>query len=604
MFPEAIMKILEERYLLPGETPKEMFKRVADFLGVDEIQRKEFYDAMVKLEFLPNSPTLMNAGTLFPMLSACFVLPIEDSMVGIMETLTSSVMIQKMGGGVGVNYSPLRPKGSPVSTTGGTSSGPVSFMRMFDTAIDVVKQGSRRRGAMIGVMNYNHPDIAEFISCKEHEGSFANFNISVGLDKEVFKRDSFELSFGDTRYGSLDTEDFLNLIAYFAWKTGDPGVLFFDNINRNNPLPEPIQCTNPCGEVPLLPYECCVLGSINLTKFLDSDDFDFGELQRIVHTGVTFLDRIVDKQHYPLPQNEVIQKKHRRIGLGIMGWADVLAILGIDYDSKDAVRLAEKLMKFIHLESIKASEKLGQELGYCHVENVKRRNIAVNSIAPTGTISMIAGCSSSIEPHFAKSYKKVVLGGEVEYEYDVGDVKTALEIDAEWHVRMQAAFQKYTDNAVSKTVNMPRTATAEEVYDLIILAHDLGCKGLTVYRDGSKRSQVLRRPIERPEFLQGETFREQVKCGSLYVTANKLDDQLFEVFVNGGFADNCRNCFLNALARVISIAIRTGVDPRRIADTLQLQCSDGKSCAIAIGQVLRAVTSSDIKECRTGKCEL
>ncbi len=553
------MEVLKRRYLLKNELeevieiPNQMFERVAKAIAraelnygkskeeVKEIERR-FYRLMRDLEFLPNSPTLMNAGTELGQLAACFVLPVEDSIEGIFGAVKNMALIHKSGGGTGFSFSRLRPKGDVVKSTGGVASGPVSFMRVFDVATDVIKQGGKRRGANMGILNADHPDILEFIRAKER-GEFANFNTSVAVTDEfmhaVERNDEYGLvnprTKGEVR--KIKAREVFNEIVTYAWKTGDPGIVFMDEINRRNPISAvgEIEATNPCGEQPLLPYDSCNLGSINVSKFVKNGDgeIDWERLREVIWISVSFLDDVIDVNRYPLPEIEKMTRVNRKIGLGIMGFAELLIKLGIAYDSKDALSAGEKLMRFITNEARQCSAQLGLERGsfpnfelsVWNSEYEAMRNATVTTIAPTGTISIIAGCSSGIEPIFAVAFVRNVMGGMLEinklfeeiakergfYSKELiteiakcgsvqdidgvpGDVKrifvTALDISPEWHVRMQAAFQKYTDNAVSKTVNLPSDATWGDVKKVFLLAYKLKCKGITIYRYGSKE-QVL-----------------------------------------------------------------------------------------------------------------
>ncbi|MHA1580271.1 MAG: vitamin B12-dependent ribonucleotide reductase [Candidatus Freyarchaeota archaeon] len=553
-------QVLEKRYLLKDdngnviETPSQMFQRVARTIAAADrlydkdadIEKTEavFYEVMSRLEFLPNSPTLMNAGTDIGQLSACFVLPVGDSIEEIFDALKFMALIHKSGGGTGFSFSRLRPKGDFVRSTKGIASGPVSFMRIFDTATDIIKQGGRRRGANMGILRVDHPDILEFISAKEKEGSLTNFNLSVGVTdafmEAVEKGGDYELI--NPRTGKpekkLKAATVFNLIVASAWKTGDPGMVFLDEINRHNPTPTigQIESTNPCGEVPLLPYESCNLGSINLSRMVKNSDVDWDKLRQVVRVAVHFLDNVIDTNKYPLPQTEKITKENRKIGLGVMGFAELLIQLNIPYDSKEAIKVAEKVMSFISAEARKKSEELALERGSFPNFDVSvwkekgykaMRNATLTTIAPTGTISIIAGTSSGIEPLFAISFVRNVIGTqllEVNHLFekvakergfyslelmteiakkgsirDMGSIPedvrrvfvTALDIDPEWHVRMQAAFQKHVDNAVSKTVNLPQEATIEDVSKIFWLAYKLKCKGITVFRYGSRTEQVL-----------------------------------------------------------------------------------------------------------------
>ncbi len=559
------IKVLKRRYLLKDEegkvieTPSQMFRRVAraiamadSFYNPDanvEKTENEFYELMANLEFLPNSPTLMNAGTELGQLSACFVLPVEDSIESIFDAVKFTSLIHRSGGGTGFSFSRLRPKGDVVKTTGGIASGPVSFMRIFDTTTDVIKQGGRRRGANMGILRVDHPDIIEFITAKGEEGFLSNFNVSVDVtDKfmETLDKDE-EIDLINPRTGEsvkkIRAKYIFDLIVTMAWKTGDPGLVFIDEINRFNPTPQigEIESTNPCGEQPLLPYESCNLGSINLSKMIKIEEgtpkINWEKLKKTVRKSIHFLDNVIDINKYPLPEIEKITKDNRKIGLGIMGFADMLVQLRIPYNSEKAVSIAEEIMKFIEEEAQKKSTEIAQERG--SFPNFKGsiwdkrginaiRNATVTTIAPTGTISIIGGCSSGIEPIFAISFVRDVMEGtrlleinpyfekiakeqgfyamslmtEIAKRGTIQDLSevpedirkifvTASDIEPEWHVKMQAAFQKYTDNAVSKTVNLPNEATTEDVRNIFLLAYKLKCKGITVYRYGSKKEQVL-----------------------------------------------------------------------------------------------------------------
>ncbi len=558
--PVNAVRILEKRYLLRDEsgnlieTPKKMFRRVAkevasaDNLYGKKFNREEterkFYRVMANLEFIPNSPTLINAGTRMGQLSACFVLPVEDSMKSIFAAVKDMALIHQSGGGTGFSFSRLRPKGDLVKSTKGIASGPVSFMRVFDMATDIIKQGGRRRGANMGILRIDHPDILEFVTAKTREGAFANFNLSVAITDKFMKlleaNKEYELVNPRTRkpISKLRARDVFNLIVAMAWKTGDPGLVFIDQINRKNPTVHTgiIESTNPCGEQPLLPYESCVLGSINLSRMIDRDKIDWEKLRGVVRTAVHFLDNVIDVNRYPLPRIERMTKGNRKIGLGVMGFAEMLIKLGISYNSREGVSIAENIMKFITREAREKSKKLAKLRGVFpnfkgsiwDKRKIRMRNACLTTIAPTGTISTIAGCSSGIEPLFAISYVRRILEGtqfletnglfeEIAKEKGFYDKKllmeiakkgsirhmkkippsvrkifvTAFDISPEWHVKMQAAFQKHTDNAVSKTVNLPYEATVEEVEKVYKLAFKLGCKGVTVYRYGSKPQQVL-----------------------------------------------------------------------------------------------------------------
>ena len=527
--------VLKKRYLEKKEkgkaveTPSELFRRVARAVGqADKIYNKNvdttktsttFYDLLSTLSFLPNSPTLMNAGHKQGQLSACFVLPIEDSIGDIFETLRYTALIQKSGGGTGFNFSKIRPERSPVSQGGGEASGPLSFMRMFDAVTNTIKQGGTRRGANMAILNFDHPDILDFIHAKEKKGDFLNFNFSVAVTdifmKSVDTGDDYPLIHPHTgkKVCFLNAKKVFEDIVQSAWKTGDPGLVFIDRINEFNPTPQvgPIESTNPCGEQPLLPFESCNLGSINLNAVLDErkKEINYEKLQNIVGGAVHFLDNIIDINSYPLPEIERITKANRKIGLGVMGFADILHKMKIPYNSEKALETAEKIMSFIQIHAVHASCALAQERGVFpnyvgslvekKYKGHKLRHATLITIAPTGTISLIAGCSSGIEPIYAQHFVKNVLEGEsLPHTYD-RDVVTALEIEPEWHVRMQAVFQKYCDNGVSKTVNLAHSAREEDVAHVYKLSFKLGCKGITVYRDRSKDEQVLEVELRCPE---------------------------------------------------------------------------------------------------------
>jgi ribonucleoside-diphosphate reductase alpha chain len=507
--------ILQARYLKkdklgnPIETPNQMLERVAKHVSKAEtsetLQREmeqKFISIMDSLEFLPNSPTLMNAGRELGQLSACFLLPIQDNLSNIFEMVKQVALIHKTGGGTGIVLSHLRPSGARVQSTAGVASGPISFMRVFDVATDVVKQGGVRRGANMGILHCTHPDILNFIVCKSDMTSFQNFNISVGITDEFFrvglKGNGFTLKDPLTKEKShIDAGAMFELLCHQAWLNGDPGIVFLDSINAKNPTPwlGQIEGTNPCGEQPLLPYESCNLGSIDVSKFVVNKKIDWDRLDEVTEIAVRFLDDVIDVNNFPNVKIQRKTKLTRKIGLGIMGWADALIALGIRYDSDPALKLAERLMARIRETAHMTSRNLGQEKGTCFPQ-LKRRNSTLTTIAPTGTLSILAGCSSSIEPVFAKSYTKTVLGdlkmelGAKYTEVDDSLMVTALDIPVEAHIKMQSAFQRYTDNAVSKTINLPNSATVDDVKKAFTLAHELGCKGITVYRDGSRKAPL------------------------------------------------------------------------------------------------------------------
>ncbi|MBW2980246.1 vitamin B12-dependent ribonucleotide reductase [Candidatus Woesearchaeota archaeon] len=561
------VKVLEERYLARDEnrrvveTPGGMFRRVARNIASadlqygkskEEVKKTEdvFYNMMVNLEFLPNSPTLMNAGRELQQLSACFVLPVDDSMEGIFDTVKNTALIHQSGGGTGFSFSRLRPRGDVVQSTGGVASGPLSFMKVFNASTEVIKQGGKRRGANMGILRVDHPDILDFIVAKEREGSLNNFNISVGLTEKfmnaVEKDGEYDLinPRGKEPIKKLSARRVFDLIVTMAWKNGEPGIIFIDRLNRDNPTPAvgEIESTNPCGEQPLLPYESCNLGSINLSKAVKDGKVDWDKLRQTVRTAVHFLDNVIDKSKFPLKRITEMVRANRKIGLGVMGWADMIIQLGVSYNSKEGVELAEKVMKFVRDEGRKMSEELAKEKGTFpnfkdsmydkdgkHFKglDMKLRNATITTIAPTGTIGIIAGCSSGVEPLFAISYirktpqfellevnplfekmareegiysedmmRNIAKQGSIHHIEGIpAKLKkvfvTAHDITPEDHVRMQAAFQESVDNAVSKTVNFPFEASTRDVEEVYVLAYKLGCKGVTIYRDGSRSEQVL-----------------------------------------------------------------------------------------------------------------
>lgn len=538
-----------------AETAEQMFRRVAKAISVKDKEWEEnFYKAMVNLEFLPNSPTLMHAGTKFNQLSACFVLPLEDNLESIFKAMEQTATIARTGGGVGIPLSNLRPRGSKIRSTGGITSGPISFLQLFNQVANVINEGSSRRVALMAVMNVHHPDIMDFIFAKGGEEEITNFNISVGVTDEFMKaaRANKEYELRVPKTGEVikktSARRALDMITFQAWKTADPGMVFLDRMNESSPVNHlgEIQTTNPCGEQPLLPYESCNLGSINLAKCLSTKKVDWDKLEKLVRLAVRFLDDVIDVCKYPIKEIEEMTYKTRKIGLGVMGFADMLVELGIAYASNEGLKVGQRLSKFIHDAAVSESKALGRERGSFPAFGGSRwekqgfkymRNSTVNTVAPTGTISIIANCSSGIEPLFALSYirknildlnnteliesndlfektarqrkfysKELIrqisetggIGGLPGVPNDVKQVfKVSHEIDWEWHVKMQAAWQKHIDAAVSKTINMGGSATPDDVREAYELAYELGCKGITVYRDGSKARQVLNAGINK-----------------------------------------------------------------------------------------------------------
>jgi ribonucleoside-diphosphate reductase alpha chain len=676
---ENALTVLKRRYLkkddkgTPLEKPEDLFTRVAKNIAeaekhysggasVDETEEK-FYNLMASLDFLPNSPTLMNAGRELQQLSACFVLPVEDSIESIFDAVKYTALIHKSGGGTGFSFSRLRPKNDVVKSTKGISSGPVSFMTIFDKATETIVQGGTRRGANMGILSVHHPDIIDFINSKSEQHILNNFNISVTATdtfmNAVFSDESYDLI--NPRSGqvikTLPARKVFDLIAQRAWQYGDPGLVFIDEINRSNPTPSlgKIESTNPCGEQPLLPYEACNLGSINLKNMVSEGEIQWEKLKNTVHESVHFLDNVIDMSRFPLKQISRLVHENRKIGLGVMGFADMLIKLEIPYDSDEAFRIAESIMSFIRKEADSTSVMLGETRGVfpnwsesVYADGGPRfRNATRTTIAPTGTISIIAGCSSGIEPLFAVSFTRNVLdndhlpetnplflqtavsqgfysddlireiaknGGvqgldEVPMKYQ-HIFKTAHDISPLNHVKMQAIFQKSVDNAVSKTVNFPNSAKVEDVKAVYLEAYNSKCKGITVYRDGSREVQVLSTgktkdqqerakfaPRERPQITRGVTVKVQTGCGKLYVTINEDEKGPCELFARMGKAGGCAAAQLDAQARLISMALRSNVDPHSIVKQLKgLRCPSPSllpqkggrilSCSDALARVL------------------
>lgn len=651
--PANALSVLEKRYLSKNdkgevvETPQEMFWRVARAIASVETQwgqdpeewAVKFYETMARRDFLPNSPTLMNAGKEGGQLSACFVLPVGDSMEEIFDALKYTALVHKSGGGTGFDFSGLRPSGDRVRSTQGVASGPVSFMEVFDRCTEVVKQGGMRRGANMGILRCDHPDLVEFVRAKTRDGRLSNFNISVGVTDAFMKAvaEDADWDLVNPRTGEVTKQvralEIFNLLVESAWATGDPGVVFLDRLEGDNPTPHVgrMKATNPCGEQPLLPFESCNLGSINLLHVLDEKGtIDWDRLATTVTLAVRFLDDVIDANSYPLEQIHDMAQANRKVGLGIMGWAELLFRLGVPYDSQEALDLGEKLMGFVQKCGHEASEKLAEERGVFPNWKGSRweekghpmRNATVTTIAPTGTISMIAGCSSGIEPVFALAYRRKVFDQEtLTYVNEIlmEDLKsqglyseslaaeiasagslhgadlpaklrrtyvTSHDIAPEWHVKMQAAFQRFTDNAVSKTINLPHEATVDDVRQAYLLSYREGCKGITVYRDGCKGSQVLYRgetekpkkpregvnglkPASRPGVLSGRTVKIMTSFGNLYLTVNELEDKPFEVFATLGKSGKDTQAHTEALGRLISMAMRSGVSTSEIIQQLK-----------------------------------
>lgn len=692
---ENAVKVLERRYLAKGENGElledceGLFRRVAkavaeadkDCASPDELKviEQEFFDLMTNLEFLPNSPTLMNAGRPLGQLSACFVLPVEDTMEDIFGAIKNAALIHKSGGGTGFSFSRLRPKGASVNSTGGVASGPISFMKVFNAATEAVKQGGTRRGANMGILRVDHPDIVDFITCKRDNADITNFNISVGVTEEFMSavEQDREYELIDPRHkkpvGKLRAKEIFDLMVDMSWNNGEPGIIFLDRLNKDNVTPElgAIESTNPCGEQPLLPYEACNLGSINLSIMLKDHggkpEVDFERLGGVVRKAVHFLDNVIDVNKYPLPEIDEMTRGTRKIGLGVMGWADMLCKLNIPYNSQKAINLAEKVMHFIQEESKKESIELAKKKGvFPYFDKsiykdlgVRVRNATTTTIAPTGTLSIIAGVSSGIEPLFAISFirnvmdndelvevnplfkqvgmadgfysdelmKRVAKKGTIkdfaEIPADIQNVfVTAHDVSPEWHVKMQAAFQRYTDNAVSKTVNLCHDATKEDVRNVFIMAYKAYCKGVTLYRDGSRDLQVLNigkvkgketseekegeasagqeshiAPRPRPDITTGFTEKVRIGCGNLYITVNYDEQGICEVFTNTGRAGGCPSQS-EATSRLVSVALRSGIDAKAIVEQLKgIRCPSTirqkglkvMSCPDAIGRLIEKV---------------
>ncbi len=696
---KTALEVLERRYLgkdVDGNVTEDvegMFRRVSQAIAaadktydpeadVEKVS-DEFFELMTSLKFLPNSPTLMNAGRPLGQLSACFVLPVGDSMEEIFDAVKNAALIHKSGGGTGFSFSRIRQKGAQVKSTGGIASGPVSFMKVFNAATEAVKQGGTRRGANMGILRIDHPDILEFISCKKDTSDITNFNISIGITEKfmeaVENREDYDLI--DPKTGvavdHLNAGKVYKFIVDSAWENGEPGIIFLDRLNKDNVVPEQgeIESTNPCGEQPLLPYESCNLGSINLTKMVKYVDgkaqVDYDLLHKTVEEAVHFLDNVIDVNNYPLEIIDQVTKSIRKIGLGVMGFADLLLLMEIPYNSDQGVALGEKIMKYINTVGHTASKKLARERGAfplfetsIYADDEEIRNGTVTTIAPTGTLSIIGGCSSGVEPVFAYVYIRNVMDGDEFIEVNPilmeklkeagvyseelmkkiakdGTIAHCMEIPEEIrrvfvcahdispidHIKMQAAFQRHTDNAVSKTVNFESTATKEDVDEVYKLAYKEGLKGVTIYRDGSRDGQVLNigkvsgkeeenvpefgkiEPRPRSTVTQGFTEKVKIGCGNLYITTNYDENGICEVFTSTGKAGGCPSQS-EATARLASVALRSGISIEEVYDqlkgircpsTIRQQGMSCTSCPDAIAKALMKVSKFIDTEKGNGK---
>lgn len=683
LITENARAVLERRYLSRDadgqltETVEELFRRVATAIAAADLNynpeadvssvANRFYNMMTQLEFLPNSPTLMNAGRPLGQLSACFVLPVPDSMEAIFDSIKNAALIHKSGGGTGFSFSRLRRQGASVNSTGGVASGPISFMKVFNAATEAVKQGGTRRGANMGILRVDHPDIMTFITCKNNQNELTNFNISVGITEEFMKAaengHEYDLVDPSTKEitGKLNAREVFDTIVSSAWQTGEPGIIFLDRLNSDNAVPGQgeIESTNPCGEQPLLPYESCNLGSINLVNHLKKENgqyaLDRDKLANTIRDAVHFLDNVIDVNVYPLNEIERVTKLTRKIGLGVMGFADMLLYMGLPYNSDEGVAFAGEIMNMVNTIGHEVSEKLAETRGAFPLfeESIFKngkplRNATVTTIAPTGTLSIIAGVSSGVEPVFAYAYirnvmdntrlievnsilkERLAADGLITDQIMEEIVKhgTLAEVDGipeslkkifvcahdvipVWHVKMQAEFQKYTDNAVSKTVNFFNATTKEEVAEVYKLAYSLGCKGITIYRDGSRNEQVLSigkvndgkeaekesnreddtkkdgvlTPRPRPDITKGFTEKVKTGCGNLYITVNDDGTGICEVFTNTGRTGGCPSQS-EATARLVSIALRSGISSEVLVEQLK-----GIRCPATIRQKGMSVTS-------------
>ena len=686
MSDSVVDSILAARYFRAGETSfEDVCRRVANALGENPEETEEYFQAMMSLSFLPNSPTLMNAGTPLGQLSACFTLPVNDSLPEIFDAIRWGAIIHQSGGGTGYNFSHLRAEGSPVRSTDGVASGPVSFMRVFNSATDVIKQGGRRRGANMGILNVWHPDIMKFINSKAKEGDFSNFNISVMVSDEFMQKVAdgklSDVWVTDNSGTEVTVKEIWDGIVEGVWRNGEPGILFYDTINNKNPTPQlgAIDTTNPCGEQPLLPFESCVLGSINLSKFVENDAIDYARLDRMIQMAIRFLDAVITKNVFPIPEIKEATNRTRKVGLGLMGVHDAMLMLRIPYDSEEGRSFCQDIMKRVNDVAVEESIRLGNEKGTFPAyegsiwdkQGIIMRNAALTTIAPTGTISLLAGCSSGIEPVFSYAYTRRntvgktfvlvhpyfeaelanVLAGMgytgkaaedkrqevIDHVHETGTVqdvawlpasfkavfKTALDIGWKDHVLMQAAFQKYVHASISKTINMPVSATKEDVARAVLLAWQEGIKGMTLYRTGSREDVVLalekkeekkeeEAPAKpepqvmqslgfiRPREMSGRTFLAQSGCCRLYITVNTtLEGKPMEVFIRTVGAGCEANS--NALGRSISTGLQNGVPYEKfVKQFAKVHCvsairnknSEGMSCADVVGKCIELAATN------------
>ena len=672
------IRIITERYLKRNEngeiieTPLQLFQRVAENIAIAELAyggkvqeiAKEFLNLMISLDFLPNTPTLVNAGTPFGQLAACFVLPIDDSVDSIFKVVREAAIVQESGGGVGFSFSKIRPRGDISSSGKGLASGPIPYLQVFDATTQCIKQSGLQRGANMGVLNIDHPDIEEFIRIKKENPSIlTNFNLSVCVPDNFMEALSYghDFSLVNPRTKevekSISAKELFDQIVEMTWSTGDPGMIFRDRINRDNPTPQlgSIEGTNPCGETPLLPYECCVLGSINLSHMIVEGRVDWEKLAKTVQLGVRFLDNIIDVNQYPLPDIKNLTFANRKIGLGVMGWADALIKLQLSYDSEQGVIAAEEVMEFINYHAKLSSINLARERGrfpefdgsayiqnpmflvheeirsvnilpnrpqldwknlYKELIKYGLRNATVTTIAPTGSISFISDTSGGIEPIYSLAYTRLILGQKVQMTnnlllnaakhygfdnpviirdiYERGSLKgmssipetvrrlfvTAHDIAPQWHIEMQAAFQKYVDNAVSKTVNLPSNATREDIADIFVHAHTSGCKGVTIYRDGSKKEQILTgqiqegvqstpklRPVPDGQLI-AKSYSVNTPSGKMTIFIREVEEKPFDVFVVLGRSGADITAYTEAIGRLLSIALRSNIPVDILAENL------------------------------------